>query len=126
MKILEKIAFTLAVSGVLALSVWLAVANSKGLSERSYQDRYCKGLVEWRLPDKTRVDCLTHTHAIEFDFSNKWAEAIGQSLHYANVTNKRAGIYLIMLGKRSVLHNSILRQTIKAFKLPIDVWLISP
>lgn len=24
------------------------------------------------------VDCLTNEYAIEFDFSNKWAEAIGQ------------------------------------------------
>ena len=34
------------------------------------------------LPDGTRCDCLTDTHAIEFDFGSNWAEAIGQSAHY--------------------------------------------
>jgi len=32
---------------------------------------------EDRLPDKTRIDCLTTTHAVEHDFGSKWAEAIG-------------------------------------------------
>jgi hypothetical protein len=41
------------------------------------------------LPDGTRCDCLTDTHAIEFDFGNKWAEAIGQSAYYALQTGKK-------------------------------------
>ena len=55
-------------------------------SESSYQHAYCSacnGIEEYKLPDYTRVDCLTDTHAIEFDFANKWAESIGQALHYA-------------------------------------------
>ena len=51
--------------------------------EADYQKEWCQhrgGLVEYRLKDKTRVDCLTLTHAIEFDFANKWAESIGQFL----------------------------------------------
>ncbi len=47
------------------------------------------------LPDRTSADCLTETHAIEFNFSNKWAESIGQSMFYALQTGKRAGIVLI-------------------------------
>ena len=35
------------------------------------------------MPDGTRCDILTDTHAIEVDFADKWAEAIGQSLNYA-------------------------------------------
>jgi hypothetical protein len=34
------------------------------------------GQIEVVLPDKTRCDCVTNTHAIEFDFGSKWAEAI--------------------------------------------------
>ena len=40
-------------------------------------------LQEYRFPDGTRADCISATHAIEVDFSEKWAEAIGQALHYA-------------------------------------------
>ena len=46
------------------------------------------------LPDRTRADCLTE-NIIDFNFSNKWAESIGQSMFYALQTGKRAGIVLI-------------------------------
>ena len=46
------------------------------------------------MPDGTRCDILTDTHAIEVDFADKWAEAIGQSLKYAMQTGKKAGIVL--------------------------------
>ncbi|WP_171018846.1 hypothetical protein ACONUD_00725 [Microbulbifer harenosus] len=52
-----------------------------------YQLPWCEtagGVAEYVLPDRTRVDCLTETHAMEFDFAPKWAEAIGQALYYAS------------------------------------------
>ena len=49
------------------------------------------------MPDGTRCDILTDTHAIEVDFADKWAEAIGQSLNYAMQTGKKAGIVLVQL-----------------------------
>ena len=48
------------------------------------------------MPDGTRCDILTDTHAIEVDFADKWAEAIGQSLNYAMQTGKKAGIVLVL------------------------------
>jgi hypothetical protein len=39
--------------------------------EKWYQEKWCQaheGQVEVVLPDGTRCDCLTDTHAIEFDF----------------------------------------------------------
>ena len=51
---------------------------------------------EFENNDKTRIDCLTQTHAIEFDFADKWAESIGQALHYSFMTGKRAKIILIL------------------------------
>ncbi len=48
-----------------------------------YQDRWCRergGQVEVVLPDKTRCDCVTDTHAIEFDFGNKLTAAINIKL----------------------------------------------
>ena len=68
-------------------------------NEVSYQHAWCSahgGVEEYVLADKTRVDCLTDTHAIEFDFADKKYEAVGQSLHYAVMTNKKPGIVLIL------------------------------
>lgn len=68
-------------------------------SESSYQHAWCSvngGIEEYENMDKTRVDCLTATHAVEFDFANKWAESIGQALHYQKMTGKRAKVVLIL------------------------------
>jgi hypothetical protein len=51
--------------------------------------------MEYRLKDNTRVDCITNKYAIEVDWAKKWAEAIGQSLYYAKMTNKQPAIGLI-------------------------------
>lgn len=68
-------------------------------AEKVYQKKWCSaqgGQLEVILFDKARVDCLTSTHAIEFDFAQKWGESIGQALYYASVTKKKPGIVLIM------------------------------
>ena len=68
-------------------------------SEASYQHAWSslhKGVEEFENKDKTRVDCLTDTHAVEFDFANKWAESIGQALHYQLMTGKRGKVVLIL------------------------------
>ncbi len=46
--------------------------------------------------DYTRVDCLTDVHAVEFDFANKWAESVGQALHYQLMTGKKDMVVLIL------------------------------
>jgi hypothetical protein len=65
------------------------------LPESYYVEQYCAGQIEYVLQDRTRVDCLTEEYAIEFDWCNKWAEAIGQSLYYASLTGKKPKIVLI-------------------------------
>lgn len=67
--------------------------------EKEYQEHFCKqfgGITEYRLKDKTRVDCLLNDYAIEVDFAQKWAESIGQSLYYASQTSRKAAVLLIM------------------------------
>jgi len=94
-------------------------------SERYYQDLWCQahaGEVEVRQTDMTRVDCITYYHAIEFDFANKWAEAIGQALHYGIMTGKRAGIVLIGDDERFI---NRARNIIFTYSLPIDLWTMS-
>jgi len=67
--------------------------------ESYYQNKHCKGHVEYKLDDNTRVDCLTKDLAIEFDFANKWAEGVGQALYYSAKTGKKATVALIMENK---------------------------
>lgn len=92
--------------------------------ESYYQGKWCRergGTTEQVLPDGTRADCTTPANIIEFDFDTKWAESLGQALHYSQQTGKRAGIVLIMEhgGKR---HMKALTSTIEHFHLPVDVW----
>lgn len=85
---------------VLFLLLISATANAKHLHpEKYYQNLWCQehnGLTEVKLIDNTRIDCLTKDNAIEFDFAPKWAEAIGQSLHYAHMSGKKPAIVLII------------------------------
>ena len=78
-----------------SLTIMLA-ASVSGTSELEYRQRLCDGLrQEVTLANGARADCISTTHAIEVDFSEKWAEALGQSLLYAAATDLTPGIYLI-------------------------------
>ena len=71
------------------------------------------------LKDGTRVDCLTSTHAIEVDFANKWAESIGQSLFYAEMTGKKPGVYLIIESDRDYRYLKRLKLVAKKYGITI-------
>jgi hypothetical protein len=93
--------------------------------EKWYQERWCReqgGQIEVVLPEKTRCDCVTDTHAIEFDFGNNWAEAVGQSSYYSIQTKKKAGIVLILEKIKDRKYWIRLNSTIQHFNLPIDIW----
>ena len=99
--------------------------SSEKINERWYQERWCKlqkGEVEVRLKDNTRCDCLTSEYAIEIDFSRKWAEAVGQSLHYSRMTGKKAGILLIMQEEKDAKYLTRLNKLIEHHHLSIKVW----
>lgn len=64
--------------------------------EKDYVNKYCNGYIEFVLPDKTRIDCLTDEYAIEYDYAKKWAESIGQALYYAKKTGKKPAVALIL------------------------------
>ena len=93
--------------------------------EKWYQEEWCeahKGQVEVVLPDDTRCDCVTDTHAIEFDFGKNWAEAIGQSAYYSLQTKKKPGVVLILETVKDRKYWIRLNTTIEHFNLPIDTW----
>ena len=84
------------------------------------------GEAKVRLKDGTRVDLLTDTHAIEVEHADNWRDAIGQSLHYARLTDKKAGIILISIPgdanyTRSLGYVKSLNEIIDSYNLPIDI-----
>ena len=103
----------------------LPIACARTHNEAYYQDKWCSvnnGQTEYRLEDYTRVDCLTDTHTIEFDFAKKWAESIGQSLHYARMTDKKAGIVLIIEKDKDIVYYNRIKPLCE--QLGITLWKI--
>lgn len=116
-------------AAVIALTAASTVHAKRKHPERYYQARWCSsqsGITEVVFPDRTRCDCLTATHAVEFDFGGKWAEAIGQSLYYSLQTGKRAGIALILERPGDYKYWLRLNSVIRANDLPIDTWKVMP
>lgn len=94
--------------------------------ESYYQDKFAvaiNGKTEIILPDRTRVDIVTETHAIEVDFAEKWAESGFQCLHYARSLNKKAGILLVWEGPEDERYLIRLLGVISENNLPINVWV---
>ena len=108
---------------IIAIIAWFVVP-AFAETERYYQKRFCTGMkLEVTTQSGSRADCVSDEYAIEVDFSKKWAEAIGQSLHYASELNRKAGIVLVCKNTlKCAAHGYRLESTIKANKLPITVW----
>lgn len=97
--------------------------------ESWYQKVWCRGMggqVEFRLKDGRRIDCLTETHAIEVEFAHNWPEAVGQSLGYSMLTDKKAGIVLILTRPTDDQHWLRLNKLIRHYQLPIKLWKLGP
>lgn len=75
------------------------VYAAKLFKEAYYQNEWCckyRGIKEYELKDKTRVDCLTKNYACEFDFAHKWYEGFTQALWYSYNTGKKPCLILIL------------------------------
>jgi len=132
MRNLGRVLFSLYVLAALVFIFLMASqASAARLHKESvYQAFWCNkmgGQIEYVLPDKSRVDCITSTHAIEVDFANKWAEAVGQSLFYSAATGKKAGVLLIIEDEdRDLRYIDRLAGAIASQCLNIKVWFIYP
>jgi len=68
-------------------------------NEKYYQSKLCNklgGVMEYQLKDRTRIDCLIDDYAIEVDWAKKWAEGIGQSLYYSQMSDREPAVALIV------------------------------
>ena len=107
---------------IVALALALP-ASAQSLPENKVQECACEGMEqELRTGSGTWVDCVSDTHAIEVEATQDWAEAIGQSLHYAAETGKRAKIFLFceQSDRSCYKHELTLRSTIAEYSLPIE------
>jgi hypothetical protein len=102
--------------------------------EKFYQQRWCTeqmGQMEVVIRDPgyaagiTRCDCLTATHAVEFDFAPKWAEAVGQALYYGAITGKKPAVVLIHKGGQvDERYNRRISTILDAYGITMDVWQV--
>jgi len=95
--------------------------------EKWYQTQWCQennGNMEVIFPNRTRCDCLTTDYAVEVEFADKWAEAVGQSLNYALESQRQSGIVLILENLKDRKYLEHLNAVIAHFDLPIRVWTV--
>ena len=82
------------------------------------------GVAEYRLFDGSRVDILNDEYAIEVEWAHKslkWAEAIGQSIYYSEITNRKPMIILLVLKYDQVTLKNIYKCLIATRKHNIKV-----
>ena len=101
--------------------------SSYGIQKEAYySEKFCEemsGQADYILQDKSRVDCLTETHAFEVDWAEgmKVYEAIGQSLYYASQSGKKPGILLLIRKDNSEKYIRKIKEVIRYFDLDIEL-----
>lgn len=84
---------------IAALACLVALCSTTSANELTQARRLAakySAQVEVRLPDDSRVDLLSGTHAIEVDWAPKWAEAVGQAIHYSLLAGKKPAVILLL------------------------------
>ena len=104
--------------------------GQKKLSEADYRDWWAKqlpnALTEVRMPDGTRCDIVSSSHAIEVEWAYKWYEGLGQSLWYAYQRNKTPGIVMILRSEEDRKFVIRLKTLAKHHNIKVDVWVVGP
>ena len=109
------------------LLVFCIFINQLDANEKSVNQQWCPangGVLEYRTKYGTYVDCLTEEYAVEVEFDYNWKESIGQSLHYAEATNKSPAVLIIKRTKSKKDYLREFNQTIDKFNLPITVFIV--
>ena len=107
----------------------LAFGQTRLNLEQYYTDQWCLdkgGNTKVTLPDDTRPDCVTYAHAIETDFADKWAEAIGQSLHYARMLDLPPAILFIIEKPSDQRYLERVDMILRRYNLDIAIFTTGP
>jgi hypothetical protein len=113
----------------------LLITSTTAYAQRSqvedfYVNIWCdeqQGVQEVRTSRNTRIDCLTEEFAVEVDFDTKWAEGLGQALHYAAETGLRPAVLLIIQnhnGRDRSAYLDRLQSTIDFHRMDVTVFVI--
>tara|TARA_R100001594_G_scaffold143212_1_gene190907 strand:+ start:352 stop:717 length:366 start_codon:yes stop_codon:yes gene_type:complete len=85
------------------------------------------GLAEYVLPDRSRVDILTPTLAIEVDWAKKWPQAIGQAVYYGIATDRMPAVLLLLRGKDTeIKYLRRARTAADNLNIPVFTWQTNP
>ena len=112
---------------ILTFAISMLFSHANAIENEDYYNRqFCSevsGQAEYKLPDRSRIDCLTDTHAYEADWADglKVYESIGQSLYYAAETGKKPGILLLVRKHNSDKHIRKVKRVIEKWSLPIKL-----
>lgn len=106
-----------------------SLANTGGLvivnpTEKDYVNETCQGKTHAKLSKTIQIDCLTETHAIEYDKASNWSEALEQIVYKSATTNKKLGIVLTSVGDDKY-YLSRLHKSLELHNLQVDVWCYS-
>lgn len=113
---------------IVLVLLFTATSHARVHLEEYYVNWWCSmwgGEQEYTLPDGTRCDCyLWNTWTVEFDFGDKWYEAVGQALHYGGQIHAMPGIVLIIEDQDQEKYWQRLLDVVARFSLPIQMWTI--
>lgn len=114
-----------------ALALSATVANAQRAQvEDYYNEIWCTengGQIEVMTEQGTRVDCLLDGYAVEADFDTKWAEGLGQALHYSAEFDRRGAVLLIVQnhdGSDRSRYIERLSSTIEKMCLHVQIFII--
>jgi hypothetical protein len=118
------------ISGVIAIVIASTIpvsASPLTRNEAYYAGRWCAeagGVSEVVAPSGARVDCLLDGYAVEADWTYKWAESIGQALHYGAQFHRQPAILMLVPEDYQQSHIDRLQSTIDDNGLGIELFFI--
>ena len=98
-------------------------------NEAYYRDQWAnanKARIEVRLPDGTRCDAVTSSHAVEVEWAHKWYQGFGQALWYGFQLNKKPGIVMILRTEADRKYVYRIQSLAAHHKVDLKVWIIEP
>lgn len=103
-----------------------ALAGDFDWPEETYQKLFCRGWKTERIHNVTEEgtvsDCISKNHVWEVDFTHKFYEGIGQSLHYSVERDLNAGLILVCGDVGDCTSYGLrLIEVVKKFELPLTI-----
>lgn len=105
----------------------MVTAPTYANSEAEHLKEWCakhNGEINYKTQEKTTVDCLTDTYAVEFDVGEKWNQAMRKSRDNSLRTGKAPGVLLLLKNSADEKHLFRLREIVEKRRLGIKIWTV--